>query len=218
MANRPTQNQEQQDRQSIVDYCLKLNASGINQGTSGNISVRHGDGLLISPTSLPYEEMTPEDVVFIDPAGAAHGRRKPSSEWRFHFDILQSRSDANAVIHAHPNYCTTLAILGKSIPALHYMIFAGGGMDIRCADYALFGTQELSHYVGSALIDRKACLLAHHGMIAIGTDLRETLWRAIEVETLARQYLHCLQLGSEPPLLTRSQMDEVFEKVSGYGL
>lgn len=205
-------------RQSVIDYCLEMNACGINQGTSGNISIRHGDGLLITPTSIPYEDLTPADIVFIDADGAAQGHRKPSSEWHFHYDILRNRPDMNAVIHTHPTYCTILAILGKPIPPLHYMIFVGGGIDIRCAPYALFGTPELSDLALKALDGRMACLLSHHGMIAIGATLKQTLWRAIEVETLAQQYHGCLQLGAEPPLLTEEQMAEVFAKVGTYGL
>ena len=209
---------EQSLRESVISYCLKMNASGINQGTSGNISVRFEDGLLISPTSIAYEDLTPSDIVFIDAEGGFHGTRKPSSEWRFHYDILRTRADVNALIHTHPTYCTILAILGKSIPAMHYMICVAGGTDIRCSPYALYGTQELSELAATALEDRLACLLGHHGMIALGTDLKQTLWRAIEVETLAQQYHGCLQLGQEPPLLSDAQIAEVAKKFAGYGL
>lgn len=210
--------EELEMRKSIIRHCIKMNESGINQGTSGNISVRYRDGILISPTSMPYDEIEPEDIVFIDANGQPRGRCEPSSEWRFHFDILKNRPDVNAVIHAHSMYCTILAILRKSIPPLHYMIFVSGGSDIRCAPYALYGTKELSDYAVKALENRKACLLGGHGMIAIGSDLKQTLWRAIEVETLARQYHGCLQLGEEPQLLSDIQVEEVLKKTGEYGL
>ena len=208
---------ELEKRQSIIDHCLEMNRTGLNQGTSGNISVRHEDGLLITPTSMPYEQMCPEDIVFLDHNGAATGAHRPSSEWRFHKDILDHRPDVNAVVHAHPTYCTTLAIMGREIPPVHYMIAVAGGSTIRCAPYAIYGSQELSDHALRALEDRKACLLEHHGMIAIGSDLPKAMWLAVEVETLARQYHGCLQLG-EPPLLTDQQIQDVIDKISGYGL
>ena len=118
-------------RQAIIDACLAMNALGINQGTSGNISLRHGDGMLISPTSTPYDTMVPEDVVFMAWDGEVDGRLPPSSEWRFHLDIMKARPEVNAVVHAHPTYCTTIAIMGMKIPAIHYMVAVAGGSDIR---------------------------------------------------------------------------------------
>ncbi len=205
-------------RKSVIRHCILMNENQINQGTSGNISIRHRDGLLISPTSIPYVDLEPEDIVFINGAGESQGHHEPSSEWRFHYDILMNRPDVNVVLHAHPTYCTILAILGKKIPPLHYMIFVSGGNDIRCSPYALYGTKELSDYAVTALRDRKACLLGHHGMISVGMTLKQTLWRAIEVETLARQYHGCLQLGKEPPLLNEEQVEEVLKKTGTYGL
>jgi L-fuculose-phosphate aldolase len=204
-------------RQSLIDACLRMNALGINQGTSGNISVRDADGMLITPTALPYDRMRPDDIVFVDRGGRAEGRRRPSSEWRFHRDILASMPDVHAVVHAHPPACTTLAILGRGIPAIHYMIAAAGGSDIRCAPYATFGTEALSAHALAALAGRRACLLAHHGMIAVAGSLERALWLAVEVEALARQYLGCLQLGGEPPLLSTQQIDEVIAKMADYG-
>lgn len=206
-------------RKSIIAYCLGMNASGLNQGTSGNISVRHKDGILITPTSMPYDQMRPKDIVFVGADGVAEGDLKPSSEWRFHLDILSARPDANAVVHTHSTYATTLAIMGKEIPPLHYMVAVAGGHNIRVAPYALYGTQALSDHVVAALQDREACLMDHHGMLAIGETLEKAMWLAVEVETLARQYHGCLQLGSEPPLLSLDQIREVQEKmsVSGYG-
>lgn len=204
-------------RQSIIDACREMNARGLNQGTSGNISLREGDGLLITPTSMPYDAMKPGDIVAMRLDGSVIGAGRPSSEWRFHLDILRERPDVGAVVHAHPNYCTTLAIMERSIPPIHYMIAAAGGDSIRCAPYATFGTAELSANAVEALRGRKACLLAHHGMIAVGHSLASAMWLAVEVETLARQYVNCLQLG-DPPLLSSREIDNVIDRMSGYGL
>jgi L-fuculose-phosphate aldolase len=208
---------ESEKRQAIIDACRRMNALGINQGTSGNISVRHGDGLLITPTSTPYETMKPDQIVFMKMDGSHAPTRRPSSEWRFHLDILRARKEAEAVVHAHPTYCTILAIMGREIPPIHYMIAAAGGDSIRCAPYATYGTPELSQHAVKALEGRLACLLDHHGMIAIGSSLEKALWLAVEVETLARQYHGCLQLG-EPPLLSKDEIERVRRKMSGYGL
>ena len=207
---------EREKRQAIIDACRRMNALGINQGTSGNISVRHGDGLLITPTSTPYDAMTPEQIVFMDMDGTRPHHQRPSSEWRFHLDILRSRRDADAVVHAHPPYSTMLAIMGREIPPVHYMIAAAGGDSIRCAPYATYGTSELSEHAVRALEGRMACLLAHHGMIAIGPSLAKAMWLAVEVETLARQYHGCLQIG-EPPLLPKDEIERVRVKMTGYG-
>ena len=141
----PTTN-DREKRQSIIDACLRMNALGINQGTSGNISLRHDDGLLITPTSVPYEAMQPEQIVFMELDGSFDPAQRPSSEWRFHLDILKARPEVNAVVHAHPPYATILAIMGLEIPPVHYMIACAGGDTIRCAPYATFGTQELSEH------------------------------------------------------------------------
>jgi L-fuculose-phosphate aldolase len=209
--------QQNKKRQAIIDACRRMNALGINQGTSGNISVRHGDGLLITPTSVPYEAMTPEQIVFMGMNGAFADGARPSSEWRFHLDILRARPEVDAVVHAHPTYCTILAIMGLEIPPIHYMIAAAGGSNIRCAPYATYGTPELSAYAVTALESRFACLLAHHGMIAVGPSLAKALWLAVEVETLARQYHGCLQMG-KPPLLSLDEIERVRLKMAGYGL
>ena len=208
---------ELEKRQAIIDACRRMNALGINQGTSGNISVRHGDGLLITPTSLPYDTMTPDQIVFMAMDGSHAGDQKPSSEWRFHLDILKARGDVDAVVHAHPTYCTILAIMGMEIPPVHYMIAAAGGDSIRCAPYATFGTAELSGHAVRALEGRLACLLDHHGMIAVGPSLAKALWLAVEVETLARQYHGCLQIG-KPPLLTSAEIERVRQRMAGYGM
>jgi L-fuculose-phosphate aldolase len=203
-------------RQSIIDACLRMNSLGINQGTSGNISLRHDDGLLITPTGTPYETMQPEQIVFMRLDGTVETNQRPSSEWRFHCDILKARPEVNAVVHAHPPYSTILAIMGMAIPAVHYMIACVGGDTIRCAPYATFGTEELSQHAVAALEDRSACLLAHHGMIAVGPSLDRAMWLAVEVETLARQYHGCLQIGT-PPLLPRAEIENVMGRMAGYG-
>jgi L-fuculose-phosphate aldolase len=204
-------------RQAIIDACIEMNAVGINQGTSGNISLRHGDGMLISPTSTPYDTLEPEDIVFMGWDGEVDGRLPPSSEWRFHLDIMKARPEVNAVVHAHPTYCTTIAIMGRKIPAIHYMVAVAGGSDIRCAPYATFGTAQLSAHAVEALRDRKACLLAQHGMIAVGSSLAQAMWLAVEVETLARQYHGALQIG-EPPVLSDEEIENVIKRMASYGL
>jgi len=204
-------------RQAIIDACIQMNALGINQGTSGNISLRHGDGMLISPTSTPYDTLEPADIVFMSWDGAVDGRLPPSSEWRFHLDIMKARPEVNAVVHAHPTYSTTIAIMGRKIPAIHYMVAVAGGSDIRCAPYATFGTAELSAHAVEALRDRKACLLAQHGMIAVGSSLAQAMWLAVEVETLARQYHGALQIG-EPPILSDEEIENVIKRMASYGL
>jgi L-fuculose-phosphate aldolase len=207
---------DREKRQSIIDACLRMNASGINQGTSGNISLRHGDGMLITPTSTPYEAMKPEHIVYMHLDGNHDPAQRPSSEWRFHRDILKARPEVHAIVHAHPPYSTMLAIMGMEIPPVHYMVAVAGGDTIRCAPYATFGTQELSEHAVRALEGRTACLLEHHGMIAVGPTLPKAMWLAVEVETLARQYHGCLQIGT-PPLLSKEEIDRVRLRMTGYG-
>lgn len=216
--------------EELIATALAMNARGINSGTSGNASVRVDDGLLITPSGVRYEELEPAHVIKMafDTSWAPVGpiddertaaRLRPSSEWRFHLDVLTSRSDANAVVHAHPISGTALSAHGRGIGPFHYMVGVAGGHDIRCADYATFGTEELSANVLRALDGRKACILAHHGILAIGGDLASALGLAVEVEVLAGQYLAALAIG-EPPLLTEAQMDEVMAKMAspdGYG-
>jgi L-fuculose-phosphate aldolase len=203
-------------RQSIIDACRRMNELGINQGTSGNISLRHDSGMLITPTGVPYEAMRPEQIVYMNLDGTFDPVQRPSSEWRFHRDILKARPEINAVVHAHPTYATTLAIMGLEIPPIHYMVAVAGGDTIRCASYATFGTEELSQHAVRALQDRLACLLAHHGMIAIGASLPKAMWLAVEVGTLARQYHGCLQIGT-PPLLSKAEIEKVRGRMAGYG-
>lgn len=206
-------------RQEIIDRCREMNAKGINQGTSGNISARYGDRMLISPSAVPYDEMTPEMIASLplDGGGDWDGPKKPSSEWRFHFALLRERPDAKAVVHAHPTYCTTLAMARKGIPACHYMIAAFGGNDVRCAGYATFGTDALSRLAVEAMKDRTACLLANHGMIVIGESLSKAMWRAVELETIARQYYLSLQIDGLV-VLSDAAIEETHAGFAGYGL
>jgi len=203
-------------REEIIAACRQMNSSGINQGTSGNISARWKDGLLITPSGVPYDELAAEDMVFMNFDGTYEGDIVPSSEWRFHLDIIKSRKEVNAVVHAHPTYCTALAIKGIDIPAVHYMIAACGGPTVRCAPYATYGTEELSQNALDAMEGRTCCLLANHGMIATGPTLKKAMWLAIELETLARQYVVSLQIGG-PTLLSDSEISRVIEKFKTYG-
>lgn len=208
-------------RRQVIETALRMERLGINQGTSGNVSVRWQDGLLITPSGVPYNELQvgmivwlPLDVVDDAPVFRTH---RPSSEWRFHRDILRSRAEIHAVVHTHSNAATALAIHGRDIPAHHYMVAAAGGNSIRCAPYATFGSQALSDHALAALEGRTACLLAHHGVIALGTDLARALWLANEVEVMAQQYLLASQLGT-PPVLSDAEMDEVIERFRDYGV
>lgn len=207
---------ERASREAVVAGCRRMNAHGINHGTSGNVSVRVDGGMLVSPSGIPYERMRPGDVVKVHFDGTYAGALRPSSEWRFHLDLLREHADAGAVVHAHPDHCTALAIRHMEIPPLHYMIAAAGGPNIRCADYATFGTAALSRNVLAAMEGRRACLIANHGMIAIGDDLERALWLAVEVETLARQYILSLQIGG-PKLLAEEEIARVLEKFADYG-
>ena len=207
---------EQRLRKRIIETCLAMSANGLNKGTAGNLSVRHGDGFLITPSGLPYDETYPADIVFMDFSGAAVGKRKPSSEWHFHRDILKARPEVNVVLHAHSPFATALACLRKDIPAFHYMIAVTGAKTIRCAHYATFGTQELSEHAVGALHGSKACLLANHGMIVLADALKGALRLALEVEGLCEQYWRALQAGA-PVILDDAEMDRVLEKFKSYG-
>lgn len=202
---------ESELRQRMVETCRQMNATGINQGTSGNLSARCGQGFLITPSSLPYDTMTPEDLVEMDFSGTFAGRR-PSSEWRFHRDILRNRTDIDVVLHCHSVYATTLACHHREIPAFHYMVGIAGGTTIRCSEYATYGTQELSDAALSALDGRLACLLGQHGQISLGKTLDAALWMATEVETLARLYVQALPLG-DPPTLPDTEMKRVIDQM-----
>jgi len=203
-------------RAAVLATARAMNASGINRGAAGNVSARCAEGFLITPTGMAYDACAPEDIAKVGLDGTASGRRKPSSEWRFHRDIYAARPEAGAVIHCHSSFATALACQEAAIPPFHYMIARFGGDTVRCADYATFGTQELSDAVVAALQDRRACLMAHHGMLVFGADLKEALALALELETLCEQYWRVLQLG-EPRLLPPGEMARVLEKFRDYG-
>lgn len=210
---------EQQLRQDIIAACLAMNAQGINQGTSGNVSARHRKAMLITPSGVPYEDLTPADIVampFEGDDGAYDGRLAPSSEWRFHLDIMRARPEVGAIVHTHSTYATALAICGEEIPAVHYMIAAAGGPTIRVAPYATYGTEALSKNALKALAGRNACLLANHGVIATGPSLQRALWLAGEVEALAKQYVLARSLG-KARVLPDDEIARVVEKFKSYG-
>jgi L-fuculose-phosphate aldolase len=211
----------QVQREQLIEISQQLVATGLNRGTAGNVSVRVDNeagvaGFLITPSGMAVNKMMPADMVWMDFSGNVTGSREPSSEWRFHLDILQHKPQMNAVIHTHSMFATTLSTFRSDIPAFHYMIALAGGKSIRCAPYALFGSQALSDGAVIALKDRKACLLANHGMIAVGESLEKALNVTLEVETLCEQYLRALQVG-QPHILSDEEMLEVQERFKSYG-
>ncbi len=207
-------------RNAVIATALAMNAANINRGKSGNVSARWQapdfDGFLITPTGLPYADTAPSDIVAVALDGTVAGARMPSSEWRFHRDIYRQRADAAAIVHTHSPRATALACLRLRIPAFHYMVAVAGGSDIRCAPYATFGTQALSDHALAALDGRRACLLANHGVIALGASLAGALALAIEVENLAEMYAHALQVGT-PVVLDDDEMRVVLDKFATYG-
>src|SRR6201986_1704109 len=212
--------EERQLREAIIGQCRWMNACGLNQGTSGNISVRYQDQMLITPSATPYEAMEPEMIAAMPlegEYGSWTGPLKPSTEWRFHFDITKARPDVGAIVHTHSTYATVLAIARKEIPACHYMIAAFCGADVRCAGYARYGTKELSDFALQALEARNGCLLANHGMIALGANLEKAMWLAGELETIRKQYYLSLALGN-PFILTDDQIAETARGFASYGL
>lgn len=202
----------------IVAAMKTLDRLGLNRGSAGNCSVRTASGFLVTPSGIPSEALSEEMLVSMDQDGktCAPATHQPSSEWRFHRDLYANRADVQAVVHTHSPFATTLACLHRDIPPFHYMIAIAGGDTIRCAPYALFGTQELSDHAIHALKERKACLLANHGMIAVGSDLADAMRVAIEVESLCEQYWRALQIGS-PHILSADEMTQVIEKFKTYG-
>ena len=206
-------------REALLLTVRQLARNGLNRGTTGNASIRlpeEKEAFLITPSGIPPEEMSATAMVKMPFSGEYEGTARPSTEWRLHRDILRHHPDAAAVIHVHSPFATTMACLHRDIPAFHYMIAVAGGDSIRCAPYALFGTQALSDFAAKAMQNRRACLLAHHGMIATGRDLRHALSVAIEVEALCEQYWRILQI-EEPRLLSEEQMQDVFSQFKNYG-
>ena len=203
-------------RRSLVEAARSLSALGLTHGTSGNLSVRWGAGLLITPSGLPYDRMEPESIVPLSMEGTTDHALAPSSEWRFHRDILRARPEVNAVVHAHPIHATAFAMCRREIPAVHYMIAAAGGPTVRCSGYATFGTPELSALALEALAGRTCCLLANHGIIATGPDLGRAMWLAVELETLCHQYAVALGVGA-PVVLPDDEIARNVERFRSYG-
>jgi L-fuculose-phosphate aldolase len=204
-------------RGAVIAACRALAQRGLSYGTSGNVSVRRDERcFFVSPSGMPYDALEPDDIPLMDVGGRWFGRRRPSSEWRFHRDVFASRDEVAAIVHTHSPKATSLACTGRGIPAFHYMVAVAGGPDIRCAPYYTFGTQELSDAAVAALEGRKACLLANHGVIAVGADLPAAVALAGEVENLAAQYCTALALG-EARILDEIEMRRVVEKFRTYG-
>jgi L-fuculose-phosphate aldolase len=205
------------ERQALVEAARRMNQTGLNQGTSGNLSLRlDEESFLITPSGRSCEEMVPEDVVRMDMEGSHEGSLPPSSEWRIHRDLYRARPGVGTVLHAHPVWAMTVACLGRDIPPFHYMVAMGGGPTIRCASYATYGTAELSERALAALENRRACLLANHGLLCLESTLERVLALAIEIETLCRVYVQTLSVG-EPRLLDEEEIRRVGETFSSYG-
>lgn len=195
----------QDARQTLIDTAQKMAARGLAAGTSGNVSLRTDDGIFITPSATPYENLTPEMIPLLRVDGSYEGKFRPSSEWRFHLDIYLARPEVGAVVHHHAPYTTGLAMARREIPACHYMIARFGGAPLRLAAYALFGTAELSANVLAALEGRTACLMENHGGIAVGRDASAALAAATELEVLAQQYTLSLAAGG-PALLSDDEV------------
>jgi L-fuculose-phosphate aldolase len=203
-------------REAIIETCREMNRRGINQGTSGNVSARSGEGFLITSSGVPYDAMEPGQIVAMDLDGGYRGDWLPSSEWRMHHDLYRARPEAGAIVHTHSVHATALSCLRRDVPAFHYMIGICGGATLRCSAYATFGTAALSEAMLAAMAGRSACLLANHGVIAFGDTLARALWRAVEVETLAHQYVVACQMG-KPTILGRKEMKSVLARFASYG-
>lgn len=203
-------------REQLIATARAMQPAGLNKGTSGNVSVRQGDGFYITPTGMSYDRLIADDIPLMALDGSHAGSRKPSSEWRFHRDLYAARPEVGAVLHAHSPFAVSLACLRRDIPPFHYMIARFGGDTIRCADYAIFGSEALSASAMAAMADRKGCLLANHGLLVAGRDLDEALALATELEELCEQYWRASQLGA-PVLLSAEEMAEVLVKFAGYG-
>jgi L-fuculose-phosphate aldolase len=204
-------------RDELVTTARRMSDLGLTPGMSGNVSVRSPVGMLVTPSGMPYGEIVPDDIAELKMDGTARpGQRAPSTEWRLHRDILGARQDVAAIVHTHSLYCTTLSCLRRPIPAIHYMIVLAGSDEIPCADYATFGSAELALNAVTALRGGSACLLANHGMIALGNSLPAALRLAAEVETLAAQYWHAAHLGT-PHVLERDELLKVRSRFAEYG-
>jgi L-fuculose-phosphate aldolase len=206
-------------RAAIIAQCRTMSAQGLDQGTSGNISARLDGAILITPSAIPYRDMRPEMLALMPLGGeygAWSGRYKPSTEWRFHLDIMRARPDIGAIVHSHPTYATALSMLHKPIPAAHYMIAVFGGPSVRCTAYAPYGTKELADLALAGLEGRSGVLLGNHGAIATGASLAEAMWRAGELETLAKMYYLALAAG-RPVVLSDDEVMRIVERFKTYG-
>jgi L-fuculose-phosphate aldolase len=204
-------------RDELITTAKRMSGLGLTPGMSGNVSVRSAAGLLVTPSGMPYDELRPEDAVEVKHDGGVRpGQRTPSSEWRLHRDILAARQDVQAIVHTHSLFCTAISMLRRPIPAVHYMIALARSDEIPCAEYATFGSPELAQRAVAALRGGDACLLANHGMVALGSSLPAALKLAAEVETLAAQYWHAAQLGS-PHVLDRDELLRVGARFAEYG-
>lgn len=214
-----TQN-EKDIRTTLIAKARWMNATGLNQGTSGNLSARYEDRMLITPSGIAYDTLEPEMIASM-PIDGEYGKWdgpfKPSTEWRFHLDIMKARPEVGAVVHTHSTYAATLAMARMGIPAAHYMVAIFGGNSVRCSTYATYGTKELSEAALKALEGRAACLLANHGMLVTGPNLDKAMWLAVELETLCRQYYQTLAIGG-PVLLSDEQIADTMKSIASYGL
>ena len=200
----------------VIKYAKMLNSKNLSALRSGNISIRHEDGFLITPSGVKYSHLKNEDIVFVSLDGKyTEKKTKPSSEWRFHKDIYLNKKEANAIVHSHSTHATAVSTHGKSIPAFHYMVALAGGNDIKCADYATFGTDELSKNIINALDNRKACLMSNHGQVAFDSSLDKAFELAEEVENICHQYINALKIGT-PKILSFDEMKIILDKVKNY--
>ncbi|UGA57424.1 L-fuculose-phosphate aldolase [Vibrio sp. VB16] len=204
--------------QQIIDTCLEMTALGLNQGTSGNVSVRYKNGMLITPSGIPYNKLTPSMIVYVDNDGKAEVDKVPSSEWHFHLSCFKAKPELNAVVHNHAVNATAVSILNRAIPAIHYMVAVTGTDHVPCIPYSTFGTQELADNVALGIQESKAFLMQHHGMLTMEVNLEKALWLANEVEVLAKLYLHILSIQSDVPELSTEEMRIVLDKFKTYGL
>ena len=210
-------------RKKIIEFSLKLNTTNLSPLRSGNISIRINeddeDGYLITPSGKKYENLKPEDIVFMPfnkkNESLDEKDKNPSSEWRFHHDIYKNKKEAKAIVHAHSPNATAISSHGKPVPPFHYMVALAGGEDIKCANYATFGTKELSNNVIKALENRKACLMSNHGQVAFGNNLEEAFELALEIENICHQYVIALKIG-DPKILSFKEMKKVLEKAKNY--
>lgn len=203
-------------RQALVAALKRLDARGLNRGSTGNLSARCGRGMLITPTGMGADDIAAPDLVWVGDDDPVRGRWQPSSEWPFHRAVYRERADLAAVVHTHSIHATALACLERPLPAFHYMVAIAGGRDVPCVPYRLFGTEALSAAVGAALRERDACLLAHHGLVAAGASIERALKVTFEIEALAEVYLKALAVA-EPATLSDAQMDEVIARFRHYG-